>query len=73
MNLMPSLTLTAEELVEITGFKHPNKQLKVLQRLGLPAFMRPNNTVSLGRAQYENWVSRSDASVPKLDEPEMRL
>ena len=70
---MQNLTLTQAELLEITGFKYPSKQLKVLQRLGLPAFMRPNNTVSLGRAQYENWILQRNAPPEQKDEPAMRL
>lgn len=45
--------LSADEIRTITGFSHAKRQLEVLQAQGYPAFMRPDNTVSLGRAQYE--------------------
>jgi len=49
----PPITLTPAEITEITGYKRPSLQLAALKRMGLPAFMRPDNTVSLGRAHYQ--------------------
>lgn len=46
-------TLTPDEIVDITGYKLPKLQLKWLVDAGYPARLRPDNTVSLGRAQYE--------------------
>lgn len=46
--------LTTDELYDITGYRQAKRQLEVLVKQGYPAFMRPNNTVSLGVVQYEN-------------------
>jgi Domain of unknown function (DUF4224) len=43
-----SLTLSREELFEITGYKSPKEQLEVLQGKGLPAFMPPGQDGELG-------------------------
>jgi hypothetical protein len=67
-----SLTLSREELFEITGYKSARKQLEVLQHKGLPAFMRPDHTVSLGRAHYEQWVS-SSRNEPARRQPQLEL
>lgn len=46
--------LTDAEIERITGLKQPKRQVEMLIELGYPAFLRPDNTVSLGRAQYEH-------------------
>lgn len=63
-----SLCLTEDELIELTGQRQPKRQLEVLRGQGYPAFMRRNNTVSLGRAQYENGPERQS----KLHAPTLR-
>lgn len=64
-----NLTLTQEELIEITGYKLASKQLDMLRAWGLPAQLRRNNTVSLGREHYTRWQTeqnRSGVQSPKL-------
>jgi hypothetical protein len=66
-----TLTLSAEELYEITGYRAARMQLKVLQNKGLPAFMRPDNTVSLGRIHYKLWLTEQNKK-PKSERPQLR-
>jgi Domain of unknown function (DUF4224) len=47
-----SLTLTAEELVEITGYTRSFEQLKWFRGLGVPAKRRADGTVSVAREHY---------------------
>jgi hypothetical protein len=65
------LTLSHEELIEITGYKLPSQQLRVLCEKGLPAFLRPDNTVSLGRTHYELWLVEQ-TNKPKNRGPQLR-
>jgi Domain of unknown function (DUF4224) len=66
------LTLTPEEIAEITGYKLVSKQLKVLKAMGLPAFRRPDNTVSLGRAHYERYEIDKDAQAQTVEVPRLK-
>ena len=47
-----SLTLTAEELVEITGYTRGAEQLMWFRGLGVPAKRRADGTVSVAREHY---------------------
>jgi hypothetical protein len=40
---MTLLTLTPEELVEVTHYKLPKKQMEALQMMGIPAKLRPHD------------------------------
>jgi hypothetical protein len=40
---MASLTLTEEEIEEVTHYKLPKKQLEALQQMGIPARLRPHD------------------------------
>lgn len=40
---MASLTLTEEELQEVTHYKLPKKQMEALQMMGIPARLRPHD------------------------------
>lgn len=64
-----SLCLTEDELIAVTGQRQPKRQLEVLRKQGYPAFMRRDNTVSLGRAQYENGPQGQES---KLHAPTLR-
>ena len=57
------------EIEHITGLAQPKRQVKLLQSLGYPAFLRRNNTVSLGRAQYERGPM---ATERKLERPSVQ-
>ncbi|HVC13043.1 MAG TPA: DUF4224 domain-containing protein [Burkholderiales bacterium] len=46
------LTLTAKELVEVTGYKRAAEQLRWLLALGIPAQRRADGTVSVAREHY---------------------
>jgi predicted naringenin-chalcone synthase len=41
--------LTEAELVRITGYRRPSKQIEILKSLGIPACMRRDNSVLVMR------------------------
>ncbi|MDR3386858.1 MAG: DUF4224 domain-containing protein [Rudaea sp.] len=43
------IELTDEELVRMTGYRRPGKQIETLKSLGIPALRRPDNTVLVMR------------------------
>jgi Domain of unknown function (DUF4224) len=47
-----SLTLTPEEIVEITGYRRGHEQLRWFRSLGVPAKRRPDGSVSVAREHY---------------------
>jgi hypothetical protein len=49
---MQPLTLTPEELVEITGYTRGAEQLKWFRALGVPAKRRADGTMSVAREHY---------------------
>jgi hypothetical protein len=54
---MDSLTLSNEEIYQITHYKLPKKQLAALEELGIPAKLRRiDNTVCVLRAHLNNLV-----------------
>lgn len=66
---MESLTLSNDEIYQITHYKLPRKQLAALKELGIPAQLRKiDNTVCVLRAYVNNPVaapSPAAASGPK--------
>jgi len=50
--LSQPITLTPEELVEITGYQRAAEQLKWFRALGVPAKRRADGTVSVAREHY---------------------
>nr|WP_198982705.1 DUF4224 domain-containing protein [Herbaspirillum sp. ASV7] len=66
-----SLTLTEEEIFEITGYRRPSAQLRALEEMGIPARRRPDNTVMVLRVYV---TTRPDAdAVPPIPEPKLRV
>lgn len=62
-----SLSLTEQELVQITGYSRPTNQLKILQSLGIPARCRPDNTILVLRMHMIHPASIPTATnAPKL-------
>ncbi len=53
--------LTDDELYRITRYRRPLKQIEVLKKLGVPAFLRPDNTVL---------VLRMHMMQPTIQQPE---
>jgi hypothetical protein len=47
-----SLTLTPEEIVEITGYRRAHEQLTWFKGLGVPAKRRGDGSVSVAREHY---------------------
>lgn len=64
------LTLTPEELIEVTGYRLHCKQLLYFQTLGVPAHRRPDGTVSVCRQHYLDLKRVSDA--PSSPRPRLR-
>jgi hypothetical protein len=70
------ITLTPEELVEITGYQRSAEQLKWFRALGVPARRRADGTVSVGREHYLRYGIKAAAApvesrtvVLRSDEP----
>jgi len=61
--------LSVDQIIAITHYEKPAKQLALLIAQGYPAFMRPDNTVSLGRAQYERGPVQNKPSTVILPAP----
>jgi hypothetical protein len=62
---MGSLTLTPDELHELTGFRQASRQLEILRRRGFwRADLYPDGGVYLERAHYEAFRPRSEAFRP---------
>lgn len=58
--------LTDEELLRITRYRRPTKQLEVLRSLGVPARLRPDNTVLVLRMHLNNPAALSEPERPRL-------
>ncbi|MFM0218235.1 DUF4224 domain-containing protein [Paraburkholderia caledonica] len=43
------IDLTEEEIVRMTGYRRPGKQIETLKSLGIPARRRPDNSVLVMR------------------------
>jgi hypothetical protein len=54
-----SLTLTKEELYEITGYKTAKNQRIFFQRLAIPAIVRPDGSLSVSRDHYRRLLTWS--------------
>jgi hypothetical protein len=74
------ITLTPEELLEITGYQRAAEQLKWFRALGVPAKRRADGTVSVAREHYLRHGSKgaaaaveSRAVVLRSDKPSARL
>lgn|GEM_PF-1181460 len=63
------LELTETELVRMTGYRRPGKQIETLKSLGIPARKRPDNSVLVLRVHCMYPVAspeRAAADKPKL-------
>ena len=69
-----SITLTAAELVELTGYRRPAEQLAELHRQGYYRARRSPVTgrVILGRAHHEAVARGIAAERPKVRTPKLR-
>lgn len=61
-----TLALTEDELKSITGYIRPKKQLEVMRQLGVPARMRPDNTVLVLRMHLNHPAAQKPADKPRL-------
>lgn len=60
------LALPEHEVQELTGYARPKRQLDVLKSLGIPARLRPDNTVLVLRMHLRNPVTVAANDGPKL-------
>jgi hypothetical protein len=58
--------LSQEDLVQITGYKVPSKQIQVLRRHGVEPIRRPDNTLCVLWSWIEKVNSKPEAPKPKL-------
>jgi hypothetical protein len=68
----PPLTLTAAELIEVSGYVRAADQLKWFRALGVPARRRADGTVSVGREHYLR-AGLKVQSAPVEPRPRLRL
>src|SRR5260363_278851 len=68
---MNSLTMTAREIFDVTGYKQPARQKRVFETLGVPVHIRPDGTVSVCRQHYLE--SHTHTQVQKMRLPQLRL
>lgn len=64
--MTPPLELTAEELQRITGYRQSQKQIEVLRSLGVPALLRPDNTVLVLRMHMTHPAAMAAERRPQL-------
>ncbi len=58
--------LTDEEIQRITRYRRPTKQMEVLRSLGIPARLRPDNTLLVLRMHLTQPVAQPPAERPRL-------
>lgn len=63
-----SITLTPDELFEVTGYRQPKKQLEALRKRGIEPIVKPDNSLAVLR----EWIvvigtkSKIEAARPQL-------
>ena len=71
-----SLTLSEEELFEITGYRRGHEQLQWLKQYGVLAKRRPDGTMSVAREHYMRHGTKTAApaveSRPRLQSEKRR-
>ncbi len=60
------LEMTKEEIARITGYRQSQKQLEVLRSLGVPARLRPDNTVLVLRMHLTHPATLTTERRPQL-------
>lgn len=69
-----SMTLTPEEIVEITGYRRAHEQLTWFKGLGVPAKRRADGSVSVAREHYlRAGSSRGSPGAGVESAPRLRL
>jgi len=63
---MNSITLSQQEIEEITHLKKPAFQVKYLKQIGIKAQVRPDNTVLVMRHHLAHAANDSAAPQPTL-------
>lgn len=66
MNAQP-ITLTDEEIKDLTGYSRPAYQLRVLDEMHIPARRRPDNTVMVLRMHCTTLPAPAADERPKLN------
>jgi hypothetical protein len=69
-----SLTLTPEEILEITGYRRAHEQLRWFKALGVPAKRRADGSVSVAREHYLRVGASRTSAAPGVEfSPRLRL
>jgi Domain of unknown function (DUF4224) len=68
-----SLTLTPEEILEITGYRRAHEQLRWFKAFGVPAKRRGDGTVSVAREHYLRAGASRASPVTVESSPHLRL
>jgi hypothetical protein len=69
-----SLTLSPEEILEITGYRRAHEQLRWFKALGVPARRRGDGSVSVAREHYLRAGSSRASEVAGVEfAPQLRL
>ena len=58
----PSIGLTAAELLDVTGFKYPKKQIHALALMEIPFKVRPDGTPFVARVAIEGPPTETDVN-----------
>ena len=68
-----SLTLTPEEIREITGYRRAHEQLAWFKALGVPAKRRADGSVSVAREHYLRTGMSRGSPAALESQPRLRL
>lgn len=66
------LHLTEDEIVSLTGYKRPSKQLEVLRYLGVPARQRPDHSVVVLRMHCMSREAAEAVNLPVKRPPRVK-
>lgn len=66
-----SLILTDEELFEITHYRRPSAQMRMLKAMGIPVRLRHDNTICVLRMHF--YPSGTLPEPPEPPEPKLRI
>jgi Domain of unknown function (DUF4224) len=58
----PSIGLTVAELIEVTGFRYPKKQIHALALMEIPFKVRPDGTPFVARVAIEGSPTEAEGN-----------
>ena len=66
------LTLSADELRDLTGRRRSDAQARALEHMGIPFSTRPNGTLAVLRIVAERALGGSGTIAPASREPQLQ-